>query len=537
MVPLAPSRVELSAALRTRITEFCRRDLSRVFALWLLREPASRSEFAAMAALMAKREGADQDFQTIAILGLAADAGLLSQSETMVLRSSLDRLAGRAPVVNGVPMGFCVDAVGILGVALGAAAIADQEITRRVADWAARFLKSSYERDRAEDWERCLIAAADRKLGHPLGLPMPNSATTSDVRIALLSVDLLDDLDSQPPQDEAFTLALAGQNLPEEFNCEQAALRLKALEWVSHARLPASTAEELGSPGSSEVDVLRRGPDVHVFWGPYWTGGMLSFRNEGTESAKNVRLQCSAEDGWRPIIRPEVVASISPGATVRVVDVSRDKPEQGKCIADFVHSLPSKEHTMTIAFEDRLGEKRTRDFRVVAAAGHGATETLAVTFYPGSLRRSGIPRVLKNLVDRARRFRDAAEINRILNPARANADPGNVAESGTALRAQDQRGPRKVQGGREPARRNPKYKLIDVALKEIAESRPRTQEEVFQSLEGRRVAFPQAEPFLSARGWTAGFSRAPAAARAWLSKRWAELALPPLPRGPKNSRK
>jgi hypothetical protein len=61
MVPLAPSRVELSAALRTRITESCRRDLSRAFASWLLREPESRPEFAAMAALMAKREGADQD--------------------------------------------------------------------------------------------------------------------------------------------------------------------------------------------------------------------------------------------------------------------------------------------------------------------------------------------------------------------------------------------------------------------------------------------------------------------------------------------
>ena len=43
--------------------------------------------------------------------------------------------------------------------------------------------------------------------------------------------------------------------------------------------------------------------------------------------------------------------------------------------------------------------------------------------------------------------------------------------------------------------------------------------------------------FMSAYGWKAGFDRALAAARSWLSKRWAELELSPLPRGPKNPKK
>ncbi len=90
---------------------------------------------------------------------------------------------------------------------------------------------------------------------------------------------------------------------------------------------------------------------------------------------------------------------------------------------------------------------------------------------------------------------------------------------------------------KKPVRRNQKYKVIDEALQEIAESRPSTQEEVFQSLDGRHVVIPPAEPFMAARGWIAGFRRDVAAARAWLSKRWAELNLPPLPRGPKNPRK
>ena len=89
----------------------------------------------------------------------------------------------------------------------------------------------------------------------------------------------------------------------------------------------------------------------------------------------------------------------------------------------------------------------------------------------------------------------------------------------------------------KPVRQNQRYVAIDYALRAIAESRPQTQEEIFQSLEGRHIAIPLAEPFLPARGWMAGFRKAPVAARAWLSKRWRELDLPPLPRGPKGLKK
>jgi hypothetical protein len=538
MVPVTPSDVELRATLRTRITDSSRRDLSKAFVFWLLRQPEGSAEFASIATRAAKREGADQDFQTIAILGLAADAGILSESEIVVLKDGLGRLAGRIPVVNGVPMGFPSDPAGILGVAVGTAAIADPAVFRRVADWAARFLKSSYERERAEDWERCLFAAADRKIGHPLGLPIPTSAATADVRIALLSVDMLDGSDVQPRKDAALTLSLAGQDSPEDFSCERAALRLKALEWLPNAHLSISAEEELNAFKSADTEALRSGPDVHVFWGPFWTGGMLSFRNEGTEAAKNVRLQCSAESGWRPIVRPEVVASISPGATVRVVDESRNTPGQGQSIADFVHSLPSKEHAMTVTFEDRLGEQRMRDFRVVAAGTHAITEALAVTFFAGALRTDGT-RTLKNLVGRMRAIRDAAEIGKVLSPASANADRSRTAGSVQMARgegAKEAQELRKDRNGKTLTRRNPKYKVIDEALKEIAESQPRTQEEVFQSLEGRHVVIPACEPFVTARGWMAGFRRNESLARQWLSKRWAELHLPSFLRGPKRKK-
>ena len=89
----------------------------------------------------------------------------------------------------------------------------------------------------------------------------------------------------------------------------------------------------------------------------------------------------------------------------------------------------------------------------------------------------------------------------------------------------------------KPMKQNQRYAAIDQALQKIAASRPRTQEEVFQALEGRRVAVPLAEPFKTDCGWMAGFSRGEATAWAWLSKRWGELDLDSLPRGPKNPKK
>jgi len=83
-----------------------------------------------------------------------------------------------------------------------------------------------------------------------------------------------------------------------------------------------------------------------------------------------------------------------------------------------------------------------------------------------------------------------------------------------------------------PKKRDLKYAAVDAALRQIAEARPRSHEEVFRSLEGR-TCIPNAEPFLSARGWLAGFKRNKPTARAWLSRAWYRLNLPPFPRGPK----
>jgi hypothetical protein len=151
-------------------------------------------------------------------------------------------------------------------------------------------------------------------------------------------------------------------------------------------------------------------------------------------------------------------------------------------------------------------------------------------YYKGGVRaiREGLETELRRIL----KLRvEAMQLRKASHSAPGVSEPPTSAGT-TAQEAQ----PRQGRNGNKPVRRNQKYKTIDQALQKIAESRPRTQEEVFKALEGR-VTFPPAEPFETARGWMLGFRRDKATARAWLSKRWGELGLAPLPRGPKNQKK
>ena len=108
MVPVSTTSdfllTDARAALRRRLTESCRTELSKAFAAWLLREPDTDAEFASLVSEAATREGAQQDFQTVAILGFGAEAGILGAAQIEVLKRGLQRQAGREVVIDGLPV-------------------------------------------------------------------------------------------------------------------------------------------------------------------------------------------------------------------------------------------------------------------------------------------------------------------------------------------------------------------------------------------------------------------------------------------------
>lgn len=240
MVPVTGAgHVDLHSAVRSYLVKPCRRELSTAFEAWLLRAAGKDRELTSLAIKCATRKGAQQDFQTVAVLGFAAHAGVLAETQTEALRNGLSRQAGRDAFFDGVPMPFCFDAVGILGVALGARTIADVNITNQVVRWITKFLRSSYEMSRAEDWQRCLFAVAERQLGSPLDLSIPKSAATADVRTALIARGLIEAGDGDEVRDDAVqTLELAVQEPPKGFTYDRAVVRVAAVEWVVRTRPP-----------------------------------------------------------------------------------------------------------------------------------------------------------------------------------------------------------------------------------------------------------------------------------------------------------
>lgn len=242
MVPVSTTSefllADARAALRRRATEESRTELSRAFGAWLLRDTSRDSEFVSLVHEAATRQGAQQDFHTVAILGFGADAGILAADEIESLKKGLRRQAGRGVVIDELPAAFCSDAVGILGVVLGTKAVADTEITDQIVKWASKFLKKSYDAERAEEWQRCLFAAADLQLGNILNLSIPTSLGIADVRTALAARGVIEGPNGASDQDGQHTINAAMQQLPDELCHDRAALRFAALEYVVKAAVP-----------------------------------------------------------------------------------------------------------------------------------------------------------------------------------------------------------------------------------------------------------------------------------------------------------
>ena len=242
MVPVSTTSefllADARAALRRRATEESRTELSRAFGAWLLRDTSRDSEFVSLVREAATRQGAQQDFHTVAILGFGADAGILAADEIESLKKGLRRQAGRGVVIDELPAAFCSDAVGILGVVLGTKAVANTEITDQIVKWASKFLKKSYDAERAEEWQRCLFAAADLQLGNILNLSIPTSLGIADVRTALAARGVIEGPNGASDQDGQHTINAAMQQLPDELCHDRAALRFAAVEYVVKTAVP-----------------------------------------------------------------------------------------------------------------------------------------------------------------------------------------------------------------------------------------------------------------------------------------------------------
>jgi hypothetical protein len=242
------------AALDRQLEEVPEGDLAALFAYWVRRRVEGTQDATTLARQLVQRSGAQQDFHTVAALAFALDAGLLESSDTEALRRGLNRLAGRNPFVDGIPMPFCSDAVGVFGVAVGTKALSDAAVSREVSAWLAKFLGTIYGMSGIEEWQRCLFYAADTLLGGAVGLSAVVSENASDVRAALESKGILPVLGEAA---EGAALAFIAQNGVASIPYERALLRSVALDWLVRSA-PILTPERVTV--ESLVRLLERVP-------------------------------------------------------------------------------------------------------------------------------------------------------------------------------------------------------------------------------------------------------------------------------------
>jgi hypothetical protein len=226
----------LSDAYSTLLRALARRpqtDPAVLFAYWLLGTKESEGEAKRIASAAAQHTGAQLDFQTVAALGFARESGLIGSEIAGTQRQGLERLAGRQAFVDGNPMPFCSDAVGILGVALATRSLGDHAVSIRIETWLSGFLAKIYELDGTDDSQRRLFESANYVMGGNIQLPAAAQGRAPEVAVALRAKNVLplsDGRRSEQDEERALRVILGEARIEPHY--ERAAIMLTALEHV-----------------------------------------------------------------------------------------------------------------------------------------------------------------------------------------------------------------------------------------------------------------------------------------------------------------
>lgn len=266
MVPVtSPEEILLSDARKQLLRELQnlrgKGNLDEAFAAWLL--PATDIEFQLREVAQAASEhtGGQRTYRDVAILGFTAAAGILEDFQREALQFGLEWVSGRAPLIDGQPMDFCTDPVGLLGISLGARLANDVAVKAKVNEWLDSVIKQSFQ-SRLDDWQKCLLCAVKQQENSNV-MFLPTGSQSADVRVALRSKGMLPDALDSNYQDYIDTLSLVKRNCGADVPPIRAALRLAALDSIQQI----APAISLFCPSIEDVcRILARVPAALRRW-------------------------------------------------------------------------------------------------------------------------------------------------------------------------------------------------------------------------------------------------------------------------------
>jgi hypothetical protein len=237
-------------------------NLDEAFAAWLLQKGEISFQLESIACIVAKHTGGQRGYRDVAILGFAAASDVLDESHSRSLREGLIWISGREPFLDGQLMGFCTDAIGLLGITLGAEAVKDESIKAQVHEWLNRFIKQSFE-SRLCDWQKCLLCTVPQLGNSSSHFSLPDSSHLADVRVALRSKGILDYSKASEEQDQIDTLSLLKREAGNSIPVARAALRLAAFNSIQQI----APAVSLVRPSIEDVSrILNRVPAALRRW-------------------------------------------------------------------------------------------------------------------------------------------------------------------------------------------------------------------------------------------------------------------------------
>lgn len=249
------------AALVRKVTiVFGQNNLEEAFVAWLLPGQFPGLTIYDTARLAIAHIGAERTYRDVAVLGFTFTVCQTELDQRRALHAGLQWLAGREPFLYGPPMPFCMDAVALLGIALGVKSLAEEATKKAIADWMGKFIINSY--GMLSGWQKCLLAAVQREVGISPDLQIPSELALADIRVALRIKGLLPE-PFMAEEDEHQTLLLVKAGSNSSLSPAQAALRLAAFDWARRSA-PIITPNRITA--SQVAEMLRRVPFALRRW-------------------------------------------------------------------------------------------------------------------------------------------------------------------------------------------------------------------------------------------------------------------------------
>lgn len=237
-------------------------DIYAAFAAWLVGNTVPGLSIAGATEAAMKATGAGRTASLVATLGYAASMKDLNEEEIRCLQAGIEWVIGCEPIVRGTPMPFCMDAVTLGGIVLGAKKCDPGQ--DRFESWLRLCREATSDSQGLGEWQEWLIAV----LTHGSKIGWASKATDgvegAEVRVSLGSKGFGSDSDvTSIAEDEEAAITHIMTSSSSGLGISRAALRLAALDWVRRKR---ATLDVHRVSMQDLANLLRRVPSGLKKW-------------------------------------------------------------------------------------------------------------------------------------------------------------------------------------------------------------------------------------------------------------------------------